>query len=409
MSVTGRAVVPITRPSLGAEEQEGVTRVLASGWLAQGREVSAFEAELAAAVGAPFAVAVSNGTTALELALRALDVGPGDDVITVSHSFIATANAVWAVGARPVFVDVEEGTFGMDPTALSAALTGRTRALLAVHQLGYPCALGPVLAFAAARGLPVIEDAACALGSEIQLGTRWERIGRPHGTMACFSFHPRKVITMGEGGAVTTADAKLAARVRSLRQHAMSVPGEARVGEAAIAFESFAEPAFNARLTDLQAAVGRPQLGRLAAIVAERRRLAERYNAALAHHPLLRGVPAPEGTRVNWQSFPVRFDPNVVSQRALLARFLRAGLSCRRGVANAHQEPAYAGSARAVLAAGQTALPVSERLRDTTVLLPLFHGMTAEEEARVVAALDDLRAHPQLVAEANGTPGLRGR
>jgi dTDP-4-amino-4,6-dideoxygalactose transaminase len=408
MSATSATLVPITRPALGAEEQAAVNRVLASGWLAQGREVAAFEAELAAAVRAPFAVAVSNGTTALELALRALEVGAGDDVITVSHSFIATANVVWAVGARPIFVDVEEATFGMDPGALPAALTPRTRAILAVHQMGFPCALPAILAFAAGHGLPVIEDAACALGSEVRVGAGWERIGRPHGTMACFSFHPRKVITMGEGGAVTTADPKLAARVRSLRQHAISVPGEARVGQAAIAFESFAEPAFNARLTDLQAAVGRPQLARLDAIVAERRRLAARFGAALEDHPLLRPVPAPEGTRLNWQSFPVRFDPAVVTQEALLSWFLRAGLSCRRGIANAHQEPAYAGSSRAVLAAGQSALPVSERLRDTTLLLPLFHGMTDEEEGRVVGALEELRARPQL-AEASGTPGLRGK
>jgi dTDP-4-amino-4,6-dideoxygalactose transaminase len=393
-------LVPMTRPELGEAEAAGVARVLASRWLAQGPEVAAFEKELAAAVGAPHAVAVSHGTAALELALRALDVGPGDDVLTVSHSFIATANVVWAVGARSVFVDVDERTFGLDPARLALALTPRTRALLVPHQIGFPCDLPAILAFAAQHGLPVIEDAACALGSEIAVGGRWERIGKPHGVMACFSFHPRKVITMGEGGAVTTADEALSRRIRGLRQHAISVSSEARVGAAAVAFESFAEPAFNARLTDLQAAVGRPQLARLDAIIAERRRWAVRFQTALQGHPLLTAVPEPTWARVNWQSFPVRFDPAQIDQAALLSWLLSRGLSCRRGVGNAHQEPAYAvpgrwvcGPESCVHELGGTcpALAVSQTLRDSTILLPLFHGMTENEAAVVVKALDELR------------------
>jgi len=393
-------LVPITRPDLGEAEAAGVARVLASRWLAQGPEVAAFEKELAAAVGAPHAVAVSHGTVALELALRALDVGPGDDVLTVSHSFIATANVVWAVGARSVFVDVDEATFGLDPARLALALTPRTRAMLVPHQIGFPCDLPVILAFAAQHGLPVIEDAACALGSEIAVRGRWERIGKPHGVLACFSFHPRKVITMGEGGAVTTADEALARRIRSLRQHAISVSSEARVGAAAVAFESFAEPAFNARLTDLQAAVGRPQLARLDAIVAERRRWAEWFQVALQDHPLLTAVPEPAWARVNWQSFPVRFDAARVDQAALLAWLLGQGLSCRRGVGNAHQEPAYAVPGRWVCGpeacpherGGKCpALTISETLRDSTILLPLFHGMTEEEGATVLRALEGLR------------------
>ncbi|HJX66299.1 MAG TPA: DegT/DnrJ/EryC1/StrS family aminotransferase, partial [Polyangia bacterium] len=215
--------IPIVRLALGDAEVEAAGRVIRSGWVAQGPEVAAFERELAAAVGAPFAVAVSNCTVALELSLRVAGVQPGDDVATVSHSFIATANAVVALGARPIFVDVQPDTYCMDPAALVRAITPRTRAILCVHQIGFPCDLPAILAVARPLGLPVIEDAACAIGSEIRIDGDWQRIGRPHGLLACFSFHPRKLITTGDGGAITTSDPSLAERLRLLRQHAMSL------------------------------------------------------------------------------------------------------------------------------------------------------------------------------------------
>ena len=175
--------IPIVRLALGDAEVEAAGRVIRSGWVAQGPEVASFEREFAAAVGAPFAIAVSNCTVALELSLRVAGVQPGDDVATVSHSFIATANAVLAVGARPIFVDVQPDTYGMDPVALTRALTPRTRAILCVHQIGFPCDLPAILAVARPRGLPVIEDAACAIGSEIRIDGDWQRLRRaqpPH-------------------------------------------------------------------------------------------------------------------------------------------------------------------------------------------------------------------------------------
>ncbi len=358
-------MIPITRPDLGEEEERAAVRVLRSGWIMQGPEVAAFEADFAAAVGAPHAVAVSNGTAAIELALRLAGVRPGDEVVTVSHSFPATANAVVAVGAAPVFVDVEETTFGLDPRLIAGATTPRTRAILCVHQIGFPCDIEGILA--AAGALPVIEDAACALGTEVRLGGTWQRIGRPHGAIATFSFHPRKVVTTGDGGMLTMADAGLAARARLLRNHAM-------------AGERFLEPAYNLRLTDIQAAIGRAQLGRLDAILAERRRLAARFAAVLADHPLLAPHRPRDDARPNWQSFPAHLKAGV-SQDDVRARLERAGVATRRGVSNAHQEPAYP---------GRPPLPVSERLRDRIVLLPLFHGMTPAEEAAMVAALADL-------------------
>lgn len=379
------ARVPIVRPDLGEVEAEAAARVVRSGWIMQGPEVAAFEAELASAVGAPHAVGVSSGTAALELALRALGIGPGDEVVTVSHSFIATANAVMAVGARPVFVDVEADTLGMDPAQAEAALSARTKAILCVHQLGIPCDLRRLLAI----GLPVVEDAACALGSEARLdGQTWQRIGRPAGKIACFSFHPRKVVTTGEGGMLTTSDGALAERLRRLRNHGLDGQG-GQPGDVCL------EPGFNLRMSDLAAAVGRPQLARLDAALAERRRLAAAFTSALADHPVLAPlVERPDG-RTNWQSFPATLRDGAPAQDVILRFFEERGIACRPGLTNAHEEPAYRSGRLAERLAERPgarafALPVSERLRRRTVLLPLFQGMTAEEKALVQGAIAEL-------------------
>jgi dTDP-4-amino-4,6-dideoxygalactose transaminase len=393
--------IPIVRPSLGEAEVEAVARVLRSGWVAQGPEVAALERELAGAVGAAHAVAVSSCTTALELCLRALGIGPGDDVVTVSHSFIATANSIVAVGARPVFVDIDPATFGMDPALLPAALTPKTRAILCVHQLGFPCALPGVLDVAARHHLPVIEDAACAIGSEIKMGETWQRIGRPHGKVACFSFHPRKVITTGDGGIITSDDAALAGRLRLLRQHAMSVASTIRHESQRVVFESFSEPAYNFRLTDLQAALARSQLGRLDETIATRRTLAERYRAALADHPIFEAPQEQPWTRANFQSYPLRIRAGArLSQVEIMQRLLDRGIATRRGVGNAHAEPAYAVAAwtcgpepcddKLHREGKCLRLRHSEAARDQTVMIPLFHGMSDAEQDYVIAALKAL-------------------
>jgi perosamine synthetase len=393
------AEVPLVRPSLGDAEVDAAARVIRSGWVTQGPEVAQFEAEFASAVGAAHAIAVANCTAALQLALHALGIGPGDDVATVSHSFIATANAVVAAGARPVFVDVEPSSYGMDAQALERALTPQTKAVLCVHQIGFPCDLPAILGVAARRGLPVIEDAACAVGSEIQVDGRWERVGKPHGMLACFSFHPRKVVTTGDGGMLTTADEALAARLRRLRQHAMSIPDTVRHSGKQVVFEEYTEPAFNYRMTDVQAAVGRPQLARLPRIIAERRALADRYSNELRDNPVISPKTEPTWARANWQSYPISMRPGcALSQREIMQFLMDHGIACRRGVHNAHQEPAYAGRsnwscgpATCDARPGQCPhLRESERLRDQTILIPLFHGMSADEQGRVISALQAL-------------------
>ncbi len=376
--------VPITRPQLMETEVEAVSRVVRSGWLTQGPEVAAFETEFAKTVGAAHAVAVSNCTVALELALRVADVRPGDDVVTVSHSFIATANSIVSVGARPVFADIDPLTYGMSGETLRAALTPKTRAILCVHQIGIPCDLPAIVAVAKERGIPLIEDAACAIGSEIAIDGAFEPIGKPRGLIACFSLHPRKIVTTGDGGMLTTQDAALASQLKLLRQHAMSVPDTVRHHSDKVVFEEYTTPAWNYRLTDLQAAVGRPQLARLPEIVKERRAIARQYHEALSASKVLAPFEEPAWLRSNFQSYPVRIRPGCGwTQVEAMQHLMDAGLACKRGVLNAHQEPAYRDPS---LYGRGPSLAASEAARDNTILLPLFHGMSADEIKRVISA-----------------------
>ena len=354
--------------------------------MTQGPQVAAFEEKFAAYVGAPHACAVSSCTTALRLALYALGVGPGDEVVTVSHSFIATANVVRYCGATPVFVDIDPRTYNMDHGLLEAAITPRTRAIMPVHQMGLPCDLPAILKIAERHSLPVVEDAACAIGSEILIEGRWERIGRPHGTVACFSFHPRKVITTGDGGMLTTRDPELDRKFRLLRQHGMSVPDTVRHAAKRVIFEEYPIVGFNYRMTDIQAAVGRVQLRRLPEMLARRIALAARYTRALREIPGLEPPEVPAYTRPNYQSYAVRVAAEFpLGRDELMQSLLEQGISTRRGIMNAHQEGAYAEERH-------RHLPHSEAARDGVVLFPLYDSMTEDDQAYVIEALRDIAA-----------------
>jgi dTDP-4-amino-4,6-dideoxygalactose transaminase len=373
-------MIPITKPLMEEPEAEAARRVILSGWTSQGPEVAAFEAEFAAYVGAAHACAVSSCTTALHLAVLAAGVGSGDEVITVSHSFIATANSIRYCGAIPVFVDIEPDTYNIDAALVEPAITERTRAILCVHQMGMPCDLRRIVEIGCRHRLPVIEDAACAIGSEIHWDGRWEKIGKPHGDVACFSFHPRKVISTGDGGMITTRHAEWDRKFRLLRQHAMNVPDTVRHASTQVIFESYPTVGYNYRMTDIQAAVGREQLKRLPDIISRRRQAAERYRSLLADIDIISLPHELEWARTNWQSYCVRLS-DVCNQREIMQSMLDRGVSTRRGIMCAHREAPYR-NARI-----PCRLDVSERAQDHCLLLPLYPEIVKPEQETVAATI----------------------
>lgn len=366
-------------PVLGADEADAARQTVLSGWVSQGPQVAAFEQEFAAMVGANYACALSNCTAALHLALLALGVGPGDEVITPSHSFIATANCIRYCGATPILVDIDPATYNIDPECVEKAITPRTRAILVVHQMGMPCDLKALLALASAHGIALVEDAACAVGSQIRIGDDWELIGRPHGQIACFSFHPRKVITTGEGGMITTSSAEIDRRIRLWRQHSMSVPDTVRHGSPEVIFEDYLDVGYNYRMTDVQAAVGRKQLQRLVELVHRRRTLASHYTELLQDINGLHLPYEPEWARSNWQSYCVRL-PDWVDQKALMQRLLDRGVATRRGIMCAHRESPYRNGEQ------RSDLRQSELAQDHCILLPIYAQM-AEDDVGLVSRI----------------------
>lgn len=369
--------IPITKPELGEEEVAAVSEALRSGWIAQGPLVARFERVLAERLGVAEVVLTSNCTTALHLALLCAGIGPGDEVIVPSFTFIATANSVLHAGGRPVFVDIDPRTYNMDPALIEAAITPRTKAIIPVDQIGLAADLDAVNEIARRHGLRVIEDAAPALGATYR--------GRPVGAISeqtCFSFHPRKSITTGEGGAITTNNSEMAARARVLRSHGASVSDLVRHSSSSVLIEVYEELGYNYRMTDMQAAIGMVQLGKLNDILTRRRRLAERYNAAITEIDGLTPPYAPEDAPHTYQSYCVRLDPERTSPReTVMARMLEHGIATRRGVMAIHEEPYY------VNRFGAVSLPVTEAATRQTLLLPLFASMTETEQDRVLDAL----------------------
>jgi perosamine synthetase len=380
---TDHTPVPVMKPWLGEEEVAAAAEAIRSGWVAQGPRVRSFEEAFATRVGAAHGVAVSSCTTALHLGLHLLGVGPGDDVVVPSLSFIATANAARYVGANPVFADVDALTGNLTPGTVEPVLTDRTKAVVVVHQGGMPADVAALRALLDPRGIVLFEDAACAAGSRFD--------GEPVGAraeLAAWSFHPRKLLTTGEGGMLTTERADWAARARRQREHGMSVSAADRHSSKQPVIEQYLETGFNFRMTDIQAAIGLVQLGRLDEIVAGRRAVAARYHELLADVPGVRAVRDPAGGESNYQSFWVELGEEFgTSRNDVLARLAADGISARAGIMAAHLQPAYAGHPHGDL-------PVTERLTANTLILPVFHGMSDTDQDRVVASLRAAAAVP---------------
>jgi dTDP-4-amino-4,6-dideoxygalactose transaminase len=370
-------MIPVMRPWLGQEEAEAAAAAVASGWIAQGPRVREFEEAFAAAIGTVHAVAVSSCTAALHLALIAAGIGPGDEVIVPSLSFIATANAVRYVGAQPIFADVDLATQNLSPETVEPHLTGRTRAVILVDQAGVPADLDAIRALCDPLRVTVIEDAACAIGSTYR--------SRPAGAgaaLAAFSFHPRKLITTGEGGMLTTSDRSIAARLRRLREHGMDISAADRHRSQQPVIEHYTEVGFNFRMTDIQAAIGLVQLRKLGQMVARRRVLAHRYRELLSGTPGLLLANDPPYGETNYQSFWMLLPGEAAVGRDDLLRLLAdAGISARRGIMAAHLEPAYADPD------AKPALPVTELLTGRSLILPLFHQMTQAQQDHVVSVV----------------------
>ena len=369
--------IRITVPSLDEADFAAVRAVLESGFLVQGAQVEAFEAAVAEASGTRHAVAVTNCTAALQMALMALDVRPGDVVVTTAYSWLSTANVAELCGARPVFVDVCPDTFNMDPDALEATLarlfataeTGRrVRAVLPVHTFGQMADMARIMAAAGRYGLPVVEDAACALGAS--------RDGHPAGSvgaLGCFSFHPRKAVTTGEGGAITTDDAETADYLRALRNHGQQrgPDGQTR----------FVLAGFNNRLTEMQGALGVTQMAKLGRIVAARRAGAARYDALFAGTPV-QAPHVPAGSEPVYQSYVVLL-PEGADRAAALADLRGAGIEATVGTYHMPLTDFF--RLRDGYADGD--FPGADAVFARAVTLPLHEGLTERDQARVAEAL----------------------
>jgi perosamine synthetase len=368
--------IAFSRPCFGEAEAEAAAAVVRSGWVVGGLRLAEFERRFAGLCGTEHAVGVSSWTTGAFLVLHAWGIGPGDEVIVPSLTFIASVNVVRHVGATPVFAEIDPATFNIDPADVARRITSRTRVIMPIDQLGLPCDIDAIGDLARRYGLRVLDDAACAFGSRSN--------GRPVGGLAdvtVFSLHARKVISTAEGGMITTDDAELAERLRRLRHQGMSLSDYARHAAPPTQFESYLEIGYNHRITDIQAAIGLAQLERLDDILERRRAVAGRYDAHLAGHPVFVAPHVPPWLAHNWQSYQVRLREHTGwSRNEVMDRLFEMGVPTRRGVMASHLEAPYRRDA--------PSLPLTESTAASTLQLPMHPELTVEQQDRVLAALD---------------------
>lgn len=362
-------MIPIAKPFLTEAEAKAAYDTILTGWITQGPKVQEFEEKFARYTGAAYAVAVSNCTTALHLSMIVAGIGAGDEVICPSMSYIATANAIKYVGATPVFAEVDPLTYNLDPKDVEAKISDKTKAILLVHQIGMPGDIDAFKELTEKYKLKLIEDAACAIGSSY----KGKKIGS-HSDLVCFSFHPRKVISTGDGGMITTNREDYYQRLKRLRQHGMSVNDRVRHVSTQVIFEDHVEIGYNYRMTDIQAAVGIKQLEKLDWIVGERRKIAAVYNEAFKDLVNVQLPLEKQGFFSNYQSYSIYLkDSCPIDRNTLMQQLLDKGIASRRGIMTAHRETAYK------LLSLDVNLPISEDVQDNSILLPLFVQMENQE------------------------------
>ncbi|MDP9276337.1 MAG: DegT/DnrJ/EryC1/StrS family aminotransferase [Chloroflexota bacterium] len=367
--------VPITKPALTEEEARAPYESIKSGWVTQGPKVAEFEKAVAAYVGAKHGIATTSCTTGLHLALATIGVGPGDEVIVPSFTFIASANAILYTGATVVFCEIDPRTFNADPADIEKRITKKTKALMPVDQIGLGCDIDAINDIAKRHGIDVVEDAAPTIGGTY----KGRRVGsNAHQTV--FSFHPRKVITTGEGGMITTDDEALADKARKLRAHAMSVSDLDRHKADKPILEEYSELGFNYRMTDIQASIGLVQIRRLDELLRIRVAKADRYRRELADLKKVRTPYTPPYATHTYQSYCLDLDRSV-DRDDLMARLLRRGVATRRGVMASHLEKVYRDRI------GTVSLPITEEKARSTMLIPLFATMTDDEQSYVIESL----------------------
>jgi dTDP-4-amino-4,6-dideoxygalactose transaminase len=393
--------IPFHRPLIGDDEIAAVTSCLRSGWLTSGPKVREFEEKFAQYIGAPQAIAVNSCTAAMHLALAALGIGPGDEVITSPYTFVATCEAIQYLGAKPVFVDIDARTLNLDPQLLSRALSERTRMILPVHIAGHPADLPEVMAFAKKHGLKVVEDAAHALESGIQCSAISDQYSDGHrhltsgkigtiGDATCFSFYATKNVTTGEGGMVTCQDPELAAHVRQLSLHGLSHDAWKRYTAMGTWYYEVVAQGYKYNLTDIAAALGLAQLAKVDAMWQRRAEIAGRYNAAFGDMPELEIPAVKPGNRHAWHLYILRLNPEKLSitRNAFFDELRRRGICCSVHFIPLHLMPYY----RQTYGCNRGDFPEAERQFERVISLPFYPALTDTEVERIIAAVKQVIA-----------------
>jgi perosamine synthetase len=372
-------MIPVAKPYLSETEAKAAYDTVLSGWVTQGPRVQEFEEKFADYVGSKYAVAVSNCTTGLHLAMIVSGIKKDDEVICPSMSYIATANSIKYVDAKPVFAEVNK-YYNLDVDDVERRINSKTKAILLVHQIGMPADIDAFVNLTEKYNLILIEDAACAIGSKY----KGKKLGT-HSDLVCFSFHPRKVITTGDGGMITTNRRDYSDRLKLLRQHGMSVNPLQRHQSSKIILEDHLEVAYNYRMTDIQASVGIKQLEKLDEIIKGRREVAQKYNNAFSKFNCVKVPEEQEGYFSNYQSYSLYIKENApISRNELMEQLLEKGISTRRGVMTSHRESAYKNEYQLL------SLPVSEDLCDRSIIVPLYYPMKQDDVEYIISSVTQL-------------------